>query len=229
MTAGNYASTFTAPSGGTYNLYFAAASNAVPSAGVVTASTTAAANGVDGADWPYAPLAWYGNANNSSPTAQGLQPTGPAGGPGAPVTMGSSTSVAPPLALCPPVAPGTSTSGTAFSAIQDGVPTGCPAAPTSPYYAVNGVAAVNNSTAVAAQTATWNLIDGYLRVEYLNNSGVWVPVTNEWLALGFARGMTAPTQSGGGLPRLRLTLLRLQTRSIRTRFCCCKSRPIAAR
>jgi hypothetical protein len=196
ITSGNYASTFAAPSSGNYHLYFAAASNAVPSAGVVNASTTAASNGVDGADWPYAPLAWLGNANNTSPTLQGLQPTGPTGGPGAPITTGSSASVAPALVLCPPVSPGTSTSGTAFSAMLDGYPTGCTNAPVSPYYTVNGAVVTNNSAAVAAQTATWNLIDGYLRVEYLNNSGVWVPVTNEWLQLGFARGNTAPTAPG---------------------------------
>jgi len=200
IAAGNYAATFAAPSSGTYNLYFAAASNAVPSAGVVSASAIVASNGLDGADWPYAPLAWLGNANNGSPTHQGLQPTGPAGGPGAPITSGSSASVAPALVLCPPVSPGTSTSGTAFSTIADGYPTGCTNAPVSPYYTVAGAAVTNSSAAVAAQTATWNLIDGYLRVEYLNNSGVWVPVTNEWLALGFARGTNAPTQSGGGTP-----------------------------
>jgi hypothetical protein len=42
------------------------------------------------------------------------------------------------------------------------------------------------------QTSTWNLIDGYLRVEYKNASGTWVGVTNEWLQLGFARGSQAP-------------------------------------
>ena len=36
-------------------------------------------------------------------------------------------------------------------------------------------------------TATWNLIDGYLRVEYRDASGDWNPVTREWLELGFAR------------------------------------------
>ncbi|HLJ88904.1 MAG TPA: hypothetical protein VKZ53_18945 [Candidatus Angelobacter sp.] len=41
-------------------------------------------------------------------------------------------------------------------------------------------------------TTTWNLIDGYLRVEYKNNLGVYVPITQEWLALGFARGLTPP-------------------------------------
>jgi len=190
IAAGNYAAAFAAPpAGDTYNLYFAAASNAVPTAGVVSAGTSTANAGVEGPEWPYAPLAWLGNANNSSPTHQGLQPTGPAGGPGAPITSGSSASVAPTLALCPPAAP-----------TPLYLPTGCPAVPASPYYTVAGAAVTNSSAAVALQSATWNLIDGYLRVEYLNNSGVWVPVTNEWLALGFARGTTAPTQSGGGTP-----------------------------
>ena len=191
IVAGNYASTFAAPAAGdTYNLYFAAASNAVPTAGVVSAGTSAATAGIESPEWPYAPLAWLGNANNSSPTHQGLQPTGPAGGPGAPILTGSKASVAPTLALCPPAGP----------PAPQYTPTGCPAVPASPYYAVAGAAAVNSSAAVAAQTATWNLIDGYLRVEYKNNSGVWVPVTNEWLGLGFARGTAAVTQSGGGTP-----------------------------
>jgi Tfp pilus assembly protein PilX len=200
MTAGNYASTFTAPGSGTYNLYFAAASNAVPSAGTVTANSTANLNGVDSPDWPYAPNPWFGNAHNANPTLQGLQPTGPAGGPGAPTVLGGPTSVAPALVLCPPASPGTSTSGTAFSAIADGYPTGCTNAPVSPYYTVGGTAAVNNSTSVAVQTASWNLIDGYLRVEYKNNSGNWVAVTNEWLQLGFARSTTPPTLPGGSAP-----------------------------
>ena len=50
--------------------------------------------------------------------------------------------------------------------------------------------------AVTPGTAAWNLVDGYLRVEYLNNAGAWVAVTQEWLNLGFARGVTAPTAPG---------------------------------
>jgi hypothetical protein len=44
----------------------------------------------------------------------------------------------------------------------------------------------------AANTSTWNLMDGYLRVEAFEG-GAWVGVTQEWLQLGFARGMTPPT------------------------------------
>jgi hypothetical protein len=80
------------------------------------------------------------------------------------------------------------------------VPTGCPSTPTYPYYALP-----NPSTPVVASALTrynsqyanaWSLIDGYLRVEYKDSSGVWHPVTNEWLSLGFARGSAAPTAPG---------------------------------
>ncbi|HEY6304568.1 MAG TPA: hypothetical protein VIX14_16040 [Terriglobales bacterium] len=200
LGVGGYATTgpnaFTAPaSGSTYNLYFAAASNAIPSAGVVLASATTAANGIDGADWPYAPLPWLGNATNGSPTQQGLQPTGTTGAQSAPITYNNTGGTVPALVLCPPATP----NGT-LKSIADGYPAGCTNPPVSPYYTVNGAAVANNSGAVTAQTQTWNLIDGYLRVEYKDNSGNWHPVTNEWLALGFARGPNAPTQSGGGTP-----------------------------
>jgi len=47
----------------------------------------------------------------------------------------------------------------------------------------------------AANTSTWNLHDGYLRVEALQG-GVFVGVTQEWLQLGFARGPLPPTAPG---------------------------------
>jgi hypothetical protein len=49
---------------------------------------------------------------------------------------------------------------------------------------------------VAPNTSTWNLLDGYLRVEYRDASGNFHPVTQEWLALGFARGLTPPLTTG---------------------------------
>jgi hypothetical protein len=39
----------------------------------------------------------------------------------------------------------------------------------------------------------WPLIGGYLLVEYKNAAGNWVGVTQEWLNLGFARGLAVPT------------------------------------
>ena len=44
----------------------------------------------------------------------------------------------------------------------------------------------------------WNLVDGWLRVEYQNAGGVWVGITTEWLQLGFARGVNPPTKPVGG-------------------------------
>jgi hypothetical protein len=55
-----------------------------------------------------------------------------------------------------------------------------------PYYAPPAV----------ANTSTWNLLDGYLRVEVLQNNGTWLGVTQEWLGLGFARGPIPPTSPG---------------------------------
>ena len=38
----------------------------------------------------------------------------------------------------------------------------------------------------------WNLLDGYLRVEIHQANGTFLPVTQEWLQLGFARGVNPP-------------------------------------
>ncbi len=46
---------------------------------------------------------------------------------------------------------------------------------------------------------TWNLLDGYLRVEIRRSDGSYIPVTREWLELGFARGM-APPKAGSPNP-----------------------------
>ena len=52
---------------------------------------------------------------------------------------------------------------------------------------------VNPNQRLIAPTQ-WNLLDGYLRVEYLDkNTLTYVPVTQEWLQLGFARDFTPPT------------------------------------
>ena len=56
-------------------------------------------------------------------------------------------------------------------------PTGCAAG----NYPMHG-----QTTQATKCTATW------LRVEYLNNAGAWIGVTNEWLAYGFGRGYNQP-------------------------------------
>jgi Tfp pilus assembly protein PilX len=53
----------------------------------------------------------------------------------------------------------------------------------------------------AANTSTWNLIDGYLRVEVnVTGNATPVAVTRQWLQLGFARGTSRPTVSGAANP-----------------------------
>jgi hypothetical protein len=60
----------------------------------------------------------------------------------------------------------------------------------------------------AANDTQWNLIDGYLRVEFLPQNGAcpgpgaqvngYCAITREWLNLGFARDLTPPTAPGAG-------------------------------
>ena len=54
-----------------------------------------------------------------------------------------------------------------------------------------------NPSAANTNETIWNLLDGYIRVEYVNAAGVTVPVTQEWLQLGFARDTFVPTAPGG--------------------------------
>ncbi|HEY7616904.1 MAG TPA: hypothetical protein VH744_08880, partial [Terriglobales bacterium] len=43
----------------------------------------------------------------------------------------------------------------------------------------------------------WPLLKGYLRVEIKKADGTWMGVTQEWLKLGFARGLVPPNSVGG--------------------------------
>ena len=194
MIAGNYTTTLPAPAPNTYNLYFATASNAVPTPNCSTSATCAGATNVG--DWSYAPWKWTAAMEATAAPASPyplLQPTGN------PWVLGDNTTAPQPLTLCPPALP----------LPANAPPAGCPAAGTAafPYYVVNG-AAVYNGTAngslpanpLTQATASWNLIDGWLRVEYKDANGNWNPVTKEWLELGFARDTTPPTANGAGLP-----------------------------
>lgn len=77
--------------------------------------------------------------------------------------------------------------------------------PPSPWSTNQSFPALNSTNFGGAQTGTgtdtaleWPLINGWLRVEAKWNDGVWHPVTKEWLALGFARGVNVPTKPGNG-------------------------------
>ena len=170
ISSPNYSTTFGTPTAShTYNLYFAAASNAIPIPASCTGFTCPSA------DWPHAPPQWTANP---SPTLQGLQPQ--------PVSPSFVTGGTPTVNLCPPA----SLSTTASPA----QPANCPTTGAYPYFAppnASGSTAYNSASSNA-----WSLIDGYLRVEYKDKSGVWHPVTNEWLQLGFARGQAPPTTAG---------------------------------
>ena len=66
----------------------------------------------------------------------------------------------------------------------------CAAAGGYPYYSPLAY------PAPTLQMSTWNLLDGYLRVEYRDANGNYHPVTQEWLRLGFARSTTPPIAPG---------------------------------
>jgi Tfp pilus assembly protein PilX len=184
----------TPASGYTYNLYFAAASNVVP----VPSSCVSAAS-CSTPDWLYAPWPFSGQSSS-----QGLQPSNPhptnSGAVNSPAYLMNDTTAFsyttgtpatyPAITVCPPASP-----------TPASIPANCPTTPgTYPYYAPPNPSTPVVSSALtpynSARANSWSLIDGYLRVEYLNNSGAWVPVTQEWLQLGFARGVTPPTSPG---------------------------------
>jgi hypothetical protein len=167
-------------SGFSYVTYFAEASNAFPDETPCAGNNCPAAN-TDVAltsDWPYAPTM-------PAVAYQTLVPLGTA-----PLVLGSSATGPLAINLCPPA-----------SVAVGNIPAGCPTgAPAYPYYAISGTEVTSNATAMAATTASWNLIDGYLRVEYKDAGGAWHGVTNEWLGLGFARDTTPPTLPGSSAP-----------------------------
>ncbi|MBZ5706938.1 MAG: hypothetical protein LAN63_16450 [Acidobacteriia bacterium] len=58
----------------------------------------------------------------------------------------------------------------------------------------------------------WPLVGGWLRVEVRKADGTWMGVTNEWLKLGFARGL-APGAAGGPHPNAILIFQQLADRN----------------
>ena len=193
--------------GGFPALYFATANSSIPnSAGGANYWSTAGTSVAT--DWEFGPPYKAGTAvtttlhdpSNNPSIAPYLQVDGSANN--------SATTNAPqpdPVVLCNP---STVTVKTTNS------PPYCPDTGSYPYFSTAaitttasdpaltlpfiGSSAVGASpvTVSTANTSTWNLIDGYLRVEYKDAAGNWNPVTQEWLGLGFARGITPPTAPG---------------------------------
>lgn len=164
------------PSGSSYNMYFAAASNGyLPD----TTSCGGGACPVEVCPGPatcapqYLPADWLLAPATPPAGAQTLVPTGP---PAAPVVI-PGANPNPTFVLC--------------SDPAGGLPAGCGTGATTPPFPY-----FVNPPANQANAAVWNLIDGYLYVGYKDSSGAWHNATNEWLGLGFARGTTAPAAPG---------------------------------
>ena len=101
----------------------------------------------------------------------------------------------------PPVAPGDAndidlTGGGAANGLQITTPAGLTRVAMAKAAVDPGwTAAPNTAGKTIANPATpnWNLVNGWIRVEYLNLAGTWTGVTKEWLGYGFARGTADPT------------------------------------
>ena len=96
------------------------------------------------------------------------------------------------------------------------VPTTPPAGKTTLVPATAPLLTPTTNTVGATTTTVqpWNLLDGYLRVEIRNGAGAYLPVTAEWLQLGFARG-AAPLVNGAGNPVHPNAILILQQQADR--------------
>lgn len=166
--------------GGSYTTYFATASTAVPDP--TNYSSLDGANTLP-ADWMFSPLTpppvqTLYDANAPIMTLPGDNKSGTTAAPTWPA-----------LSVCTPSTQVTVPPGTAPV---------CPGAgqPSYPYYSPLAYPTVPNGAAPLTYNTTWNLLDGYLRVEYEDASGNYHPVTAEWLGLGFARWLTPPTTPG---------------------------------
>jgi Tfp pilus assembly protein PilX len=164
-------------SGGTYNTYFAQGTTAYPDTSQWTGVGQALGTVPTLApDWPYVPV---------QPIAADVTFTNDPGPPAAPLTTLTLNANNNGLTAVPPVLNLTPCPGN---------PPVCPAPPPPatwwlapyPYY----------TPTLANASNTWNLIDGYLRVEYRDAAGAYHPITAEWLQLGFARGTRPPTVAG---------------------------------
>jgi type II secretory pathway pseudopilin PulG len=161
-------------SGGTYNTYFAAGTTSYPNTSTWTNVGQALGTVPKmSPDWPYAPL---------QPIAADITFTNDQGPPAAPLTTLVANTNTNGLTTAPPFLNLTPCPGN---------PPVCPTTPV-PYY--NAPYPYYTTTAAAA-TNTWNLIDGYLRVEYRDAGGAYHPITAEWLQLGFARGTLPPNSA----------------------------------
>ncbi|HTR65391.1 MAG TPA: hypothetical protein VMH85_06440, partial [Terriglobales bacterium] len=164
------ATTLPTVSGSTaYTTYFAEGSTTTPYPDSSNSCTGASSAPGYWSDWVNAPA--------DPPT--GYATLVPTSAPAAPLTVARQAGAA----ACLTVA---SSSITSSSSSTRNAFTGLPASPGYPYYNQPAANTINK----------WNLIDGYLRVEIRKSDGTYIPVTQEWLKLGFARGSSVPSGTG---------------------------------
>jgi len=158
--------------GQAYTTYFAMGSTAVPD----QAAYNPASNFI-AADWLYQPLAPPAGFVTLFDANAPIMTAGNAGLTAAPATPALTTCN---MGTNPPTCPGLAVPYYNTAGYPYYTPLAYPAVPVT-----------------VPTTSTWNLLDGYIRVEYRDVNGAYHPVTNEWLKLGFARGTVPPTVAGG--------------------------------
>ncbi|MFQ5739086.1 MAG: hypothetical protein ACE5JX_08720 [Acidobacteriota bacterium] len=74
---------------------------------------------------------------------------------------------------------------------------GVPVSGANPTYFAEAKTSQDGDWVPASSGVTkWPLLEGYLRVEIRTQGGSYLPVTREWLELGFARGLITPDTAG---------------------------------
>ncbi|HEY7352368.1 MAG TPA: hypothetical protein VH596_06325 [Terriglobales bacterium] len=169
------------PATNPYVTYFATASALAPTGGIASPSSASSGAYSASADWLFAPISTAGEFNQEFDTQdETTNGTQPAGFPYL-FNNGPSQSAAPnPVVLCTD-RKNNATCNTTY-----------------PYFTPPQLAQNGN-----ANDTQWNLVDGYLRVEYLPANGNcpgpganingYCAITREWLQLGFARDTAPPT------------------------------------
>jgi Tfp pilus assembly protein PilX len=191
--------------GGSQTLYFATANSAVanPSSGFYEYPSATQVS----TDWEFGPLyplpasinTIHDPLNNPSQAPYMLVDTS---------TNSAAVDKTPPpdyLVLCNPSTSGSYTTepycpGTGsypyYSLVSPVTGTSGSPALTLPFGYQSSAAGASVVTVSNAAQSAWNLLDGYLRVDYQDANGNYHPVTQEWLQLGFARGLQPPTTPG---------------------------------
>jgi Tfp pilus assembly protein PilX len=164
------------PTGATTSTYFATASTHVPNSSTFSTTTVSP-------DWYVAP---FNPSSTSLLTVVPNTTSTPSGTYNAPLNTTAAGAVPPAVAGSIST---TANCNQTTSNITINGQTVTPGTCLYPYYSEPAMPMADKNG-----YSTWNLLDGWLRVEAFE-AGTWTPVTQEWLGLGFARD-TVPPHSG---------------------------------